>query len=145
MSTDVSITLNFNKKIRPSSFVQALADTGWGCDLDGTVGILSFPDDNASDWECIPCKDLSKLRSRATSWDDIDSGFGLAVVHVHTGIGGPMTTGKERNSLYWGVSVNIPHINGGRMLIDVSKCLAAIWPALQLAELMVLSIDMRIE
>ena len=145
MSTEAGICFNFRDRVLPSSLVRALAESGWGCDLDGTIGLLSSDSFNDGEWETVACKDLSHLLRWAEPFDTVAGGLGFLIVHRASGIGGTMVMDQSRNSLSWGISVNIPHIDSDRMLVDFSKCLSLVWPAIKLANLNVVSIDMHVE
>lgn len=130
MSVDVEIRVSFSEEIVPSALLAGLIQTGWGLDLDGSLSILEPVSDGDADWEVVVGEDVSYLLQWAEGMDVLPGQFGFLVVHRPSEIGGVMIVDADRRSLMWGISVNIPRLFDERRLIDFSKCLEILWPAL---------------
>lgn len=145
MSTEANICVRLQEALVPSVFIKALTDSGWGKDLDGSVSILSPNHFETGDWEILSGLQISDILQWVGTLDNVQGGFGLLLVHQPTEIGGTLSISRDRLALDWGISVNIPHISSERILVDFSKCITLLWPAICAAHLRVRRIEMYSE
>jgi len=146
MSVDAGIDFLFKSAITPSALVKALLGTGWGPDPEGEMSLYP-PADPAqapwdNDWQKVKGGDISYLVTWVARLDEPSGEFGFDLFHRETGICGPFLISDDRHSLRWATHANIPYIVSHRNMVDFSKCMSVIFPAIKSAGLAIKRIEM---
>lgn len=134
MEDNSVIHIEFCHVIAPSNLVRALIDTGWGAGSDGTISVLAPTFFGLTRvWTKLDNPGTSPLLKWAEAHDKGRRGLRFALTHKPSEIGGTMTIARGRRSLDWVIHGNIPYIFPDRIIVDVSKCLEIIFPAINSA------------
>lgn len=139
MSTDTSIRMELAPLIHPSLLLGSMVNHGWGLDIDGTFSFFGPTNHFACEWNVAKDGSIDKLLNWSRILEETDGQFGVVLVHKPSGIGGPFAC-NDRRTLHWGISINIPYIFDNKHLVDFSKCLSILWPALMAAQLNVIGL-----